>query len=142
MTFAARTLGYLSSGAVVSNSLSCNGVSQALANNTAKISFFADGTITYQLSGLSSGSTAWITPTGGTPGNSYWIKFTRVSGIVYTGPTSGVVYPLSSTLAISVTAVTSGQIRQSAGTVDIYSDASGTTRVGGGNWTLSAEWLV
>lgn len=142
MTFAARTLGYLSgvAGGVVSNSL--NPVAQAsdFESISAIISFNTDGSIGKFDPDISYGSVEWFTPTGGTPGNNYWIKVTRVSGITPSGMTSGTIYSLSTNRNMFITAVAEGQIRLSSGTIDIYSDAGGTTRVGGGTYELNAEW--
>lgn len=144
MTFAARTLGYLSgvAGGVVSNSL--NPVAQASDNGnvSAYIYFNTDGTIDKFDPNISYGSVEWFTPTGGTPGNNYWIKVTRVSGITPSGMTSGTIYSLSTNRNMFITAVAEGQIRLSSGTIDIYSDAGGTTRVGGGTYELNAEWYL
>ena len=141
MTFAARTLGYLSSviSGVVSNSLNPTGQASGTDPTTASITFLTDGSIDKFDFAISYGSTEWFTPIGGTPGNSYWIKITRVSGVTTTGMTSGTIYSLSTSQSIQLTAVGSLVLRVSAGTIDIYSDAGGTTRVGGGTYDINAE---
>ena len=141
MTFAARTLGYLSgvAGGVVSNSL--NPVAQAsdFAPVTALITFQTNGSIDKLDPSISSGSVEWFTPTGGTPGNNYWIKITRVNGVTTTGMTNGTIYSLSTSQSIQLTNPAPGTIRLSSGTIDIYSDAGGTTRVGGGTYDMNSE---
>ena len=143
MTFAARTLGYLSNvtAGVVSNSLNPTAQAQDYGLTSAGITFGTNGTIFSFDPATSYGSTEWFTPTGGTPGNNYWIKVTRVSGITPSGMTSGTIYSLSTDKTMSVTAVTNGQTRVSNGNIDIYSDAAGTTRVGGGTYSMTATWL-
>jgi hypothetical protein len=145
MTFAARTLGYFATeaggGGVVSNSLSPTGQALAYDRVTASITFLTDGNISYFDPDTSYGSIEWFTPTGGTPGNNYWIKATRVNGILPSGMTSGTIYSLSSNQTIQITAVANGQTRLSSGNIDIYSDSAGTTRVGGGTYELIAQWL-
>lgn len=141
MTFAARTLGYLSgvAGGVVSNSLNPVGQASDFAPVTASITFNTNGSIDKYDPSISSGSVEWFTPTGGTPGNNYWIKATKVSGSNPSGMITGTIYSLSANTTIFVTANTAGQLIISAGTIDIYSDAGGTTRVGGGTYDLNAE---
>jgi hypothetical protein len=141
MTFAARTLGYLSAvaGGVVSNSLNPTAQASDISPTTALITFYPNGSIDKLDPSISYGSTEWFTPIGGTPGNSYWIKITRVSGVTTAGMTSGTIYSLSTSQSIQLTAVGSLVIRVSAGTIDIYSDAGGTTRVGGGTYDINAE---
>ena len=127
------------SNSFVYNNLVCTAVNQQTTTNTASLIFNVDGTITYVLSGLSSGSTAWFSPTGGTPGNSYWVKVTTTSGVGTTGMTSGTLYALSANRTASVTNPFALTIRTSIGNIDIYSDSGGTTRVGGGTYNISAE---
>jgi hypothetical protein len=143
MTFAARTLGYLSNvtAGVVSNSLNPTAQAQDYDRVSASITFNTDGTIDYFDPATSYGSTEWFTPTGGTPGNNYWIKVTRVNGITPSGMTSGTIYSLSTNQTMFNTAVTNGQTRISSGNIDIYSDAAGTTRVGGGTYSITSTWL-
>lgn len=137
MTFGARTLGYLAASDV-SNTLSCNAVISDVGIVSSRISFYNNGSIDYLDPVQSSGSTAWFSPTGGTPGNSYWIKITVVSGSTPTGMTSGTIYALTTTRALTLTRNTLGT-STSAGNIDIYSDAGGTTRVGGGSYTMSSS---
>ena len=141
MTFAARTLGYLSSviAGVVSNSLNPTGQASGTNPTTASITFLTDGSIDKFDPDISYGSTEWFTPIGGTPGNSYWIKITRVSGVATSGMANGTIYSLATSQSIQLTATGSLTIRESAGTIDIYSDAGGTTRVGGGTYVINAE---
>lgn len=143
MTFAARTLGYLSdvTAGVVSNALNPTAQAQDYDIVSASITFNTDGTIFLYDSATSYGSNEWFTPSGGTPGNNYWIKVTRVSGITPSGMTSGTIYSLSTNQTMFNTAVTNGQTRISNGNIDIYSDAAGTTRVGGGTYSITSTWL-
>ena len=140
MTFGARTLGYLAASNVP-NTLSCNAVASDIGITTSRVSFYTNGTIDYIDPALSSGSTAWYLPTGGTPGNSYWIKITVVSGSTPTGMTSGTLYALSATRALTLTRTSVGT-STSSGNIDIYSDAGGTTRVGGGSYTMSTTFGI
>ena len=132
---------YGKSNIAINNAL--NPTAQASASNsiTAYIYFNSNGSITYFDPDISYGSTNWATPTTAGIGNSYWIKVTRVSGITTSGMTSGTIYSLSSNRSIQITAVYRGQLRLAYGSIDIYSDAGGTTRVGGGNYDMNAEWL-
>jgi hypothetical protein len=127
------------SNSFVYNNLDCNAVNQQTTTNTASLIFNVDGTIGYVLTGLSYGSTEWFSPSGGTPGNSYWVKLTRTSGLNTAGMVSGTLYALSANRTASVTNAISGSVRGSAGNIDIYSDAGGTIRVGGGTYDISAE---
>ena len=128
------------SSVVINNALNPTAQSSEQGPSSAIISFNNDGSIGYFDPAISYGSTNWATPTTAGIGSSYWIKVTRVSGITPSGMNSGVIYSLSTNRSIQITTVFEGQIRLAYGTIDIYSDAGGTTRVGGGNYDMNAEW--
>jgi hypothetical protein len=107
---------------------------------TAYTYFNSDGSISYYDPSISYGSTNWATPTTAGVGSSYWIKVTRTNGITPSHMTSGTIYALSGSPYMFITAVYHGQIRIASGTIDIYSDSGGTTRVGGGTYSMNAEW--
>jgi len=131
---------YGKSNLTISNTLDCHGLTDEFGASTARINFNPGngGGITYFDPSISYGSTAWASAAG--YGSDYWIKITRVSGITPSGMTSGTLYQLSTQPSMYITTVFSGQTRVSSGNIDIYSDAAGTTRVGGGVYYLRAYW--
>jgi len=131
---------YGKSSIVINNAISCTAQSVFPYQTSARIYFFSDGSISYDDAGQSYGSTNWATPTTAGVGSSYWIKVTRVSGITPSGMTSGTIYALSGSPSMYITPVFSGQTRLASGTIDIYSNSGGTTRVGGGTYDMNATW--
>lgn len=128
------------SSITISNALNPTAQASAANSISAYIYFNSDGSITYFDPDLSYGSTNWATPTTAGIGSSYWIKVTRISGITTSGMVSGTIYSLSSSRSIFITTAFRGQTRLAYGSIDIYSDAGGTTRVGGGNYDMNATW--
>lgn len=120
---------YGKSSIIIDNALVCDAVSTI---SQVDITFTTSGPIVYTEAAYSSGSTDWATPTTAGIGNSYWIKLTKTSGNTILGMTSGTIYALSTNRTVYIT--TSGGF--SSGTIDIYSDSGGTTRVGGGTFSL------
>jgi len=126
----------------VFNDIASYGQSSESVACEGSITFNPDGTIELFGAQYSYGSTQWCTPIASTapyPGNNYWIKLTRTSGVMPSGMASGTIYSLSASRTVYVTAVAYLTIVQSMGTIDIYSDAGGTTRVGGGLYGVNAE---
>lgn len=84
------------------------------------------------------GDSDWYRPSGGSPGSSYYAKFT-MSGDAWTagGLTDGTVYALSSTRTVTWS-TTAGAFTGTL-TVSIYSDAGGTQLVGTGTVTVSVQ---
>jgi hypothetical protein len=131
---------YGKSSIVINNAISCTAQAYDYDLVSAIIYFGSDGSIGYFDPASSYGSTNWATPTTVGIGSSYWIKITRVNGITPSGMTSGTIYALSGSPSCFITAVFSGQTRLSSGNIDIYSDSGGTTRVGGGTYSMTAQW--
>jgi hypothetical protein len=127
------------SNITINNAISSTAQASDFAPISAYLYFNSNGSIGYFDPAISYGSTNWATPTTAGIGNNYWIRVTRVSGITPSGMTSGTIYALSGSPYMFVTAVFDGQVRISTGTIDIYSDAGGVTRVGGGTYALNAE---
>ena len=126
----------------VSNNIASYGQSSESVACEGSITFTPAGTIELFGAQYSSGSTQWCTPIASTapyPGNNYWIKLTRTSGVMPSGMVSGTIYSLSASRTVYVTNAAYLTIVQSLGTIDIYSDAGGTTRVGGGLYGVNAE---
>ena len=131
---------YGKSNITINSSITCDAQARDYGPPPCYIHFNNDGTITYEDPALSSGSANWATPTTAGVGSSYWIKVTRTSGITPSGMTSGTIYALSISPSMYISAVFSGQTRTSNGTIDIYSDSGGTTRVGGGTYGMVSQW--
>lgn len=94
-----------------------------------------DGTITYTGSG-SGGASNWHAPTTAGIGSSRWVKFTLASGTAWdSGLAAGTVHALSTARQLQWTQSSAGS-RAASVTVQIYSDAAGTTLVSTG--TVSA----
>jgi hypothetical protein len=109
----------------------------ASSDGTASFSFNSNGTMFYYQD--DSGTANWATPTTAGIGPNYWVKITRLSGVYLSGMTSGTLYqivaePYNPTAYYNVGV---GQFQSSTGYVDIYSNAAGTVRVGGGSYSLS-----
>jgi len=128
------------SNITINNAISCTAQAYDYDLVSARIYFGSDGSINYEDPGVSYGSTNWATPTTTGIGSSYWIKITRVNGIFPSGMASGTIYALSGSPSCFITAVYSGQTRLASGNIDIYSDSGGTTRVGGGTYSMTAQW--
>jgi hypothetical protein len=130
---------YGKSSLVINNAISCASLSSTSGTSTtATINFNSNGSITYYDPVLSSGSTNWATPTTTGVGSSYWIKITRTSGSVTGGLPSGSVVSLSAGAQISLFG-NIDDVLSSAGNIDIYSNSGGTTRVGGGTYTIDVN---
>lgn len=84
-----------------------------------------------------SGASAWFQPPVGTPGNTYYVKFTVVGDAWDAGLTAGTVYALTSNR--SVTWTVSGAAKNGTATISIYSDAGGTALVGTGTVDFSVD---
>ncbi len=132
MTFAARPLGFdIKLG--IQNPLSAMAVRDVkpFVNASAAILFTGGGGITY-VGNQSAGPNAWYLPFTTGIGNGYWIKFTLSSGSAWdSGPVSGTLYQLSSTRSLTWSA-TAGTSKTAVVSVQIYSDAGGTTLVTSG----------
>jgi hypothetical protein len=131
---------YGKSNITINGSISCDAQAYDYGPPPARITFVNDGSIIYEDPTFSSGSANWATPTTAGVGSSYWIKVTRVNGITPSGMTSGTIYALSGSPSMFISAVFSGQTRLASGTIDIYSDSGGTTRVGGGTYSMVSQW--
>ena len=86
MSFAARSLGQdAAPGPINPLGLQIPSDVQSGAPSSASVTYNTNGTIT-RTGNNGSGPSAWYNPTGGTPGNSYWIKFTLTSGSAWASP--------------------------------------------------------
>jgi hypothetical protein len=132
MTFAARTLGYISgsSGTPVNA-----GVTWGVETTTGSCSLTlnTNGTVTYtgNSSGAivlpPSGSDNWYFPTTTSIGNSYWVKFVNNSNLWTSGGlTNNTIYALSSSRTVGWG---TGPILKDV-TVYFYNDAAGTSLAG------------
>jgi hypothetical protein len=97
------------------------------APGSCSFSANTDGTIV--LTGNNSDANKiWYTPTGGTPGNAYFISYHLVGGTTWTaGLVDGTVYALSSNRSIAWS--TSGSLSYSV-TASFWLDSGGTQLVG------------
>lgn len=79
------------------------------------------------------GEADWYRPSGGTPGNSHYVKFTKGVGdpAWQAGLTEGTVYALTSNRSVSWNTPPSAA-KQGTLTVSIYTDSGGTNLVGTG----------
>jgi hypothetical protein len=113
---------------------------------TAGVTFRPDGNIAQRVSGSSASLVnvlKWFLPTGGTPGNGYWIRYSLVSldvllGSPTVGGASGTLQQLNTnrevTLALPVSSSAIAQIRY-----QIYSDSLGASLVSSGAIFLEGE---
>jgi hypothetical protein len=128
MTFACRTFQGMSLTTVLS-------ASGAIADTQATAAAVS-GTIVLQGGGAITGSgngtvlpARWTSLTG-TPGTSYWIKFTNSSGVALTtGQAVGTIYSLSAgqTLGWAFAAATGTHDIHGVLTINFYTDAGATT---------------
>lgn len=94
---------------------------------TTNINVNTDGTLTGTDNAGTDFSHAWFQPTGGSPGSSYWVRFTQVSG---TAPDSGTLntwLALSSNRSIGYS--TTNGVKIGTFTIEIASDSGGTNIV-------------
>jgi len=109
----------------------------ASSDGTAAFAFNSNGTMYYYQN--DGGTANWATPTTAGIGLNYWVKITRLSGNYLSGMTSGTLYqivaePYNPTAYYNAGV---GEFRAGTGYVDIYSNAAGTVRVGGGSYSFS-----
>ncbi len=126
----------IAGGSPVVNSWSA-GVFRAVATPalaTGAISINRAGTITYT---NGSGASEWYTPSGGTPGDSYYVKFSLSGSAWDAGLVADTVYALSSGRSLSWS--TTAGTKDATVTVSIYLDAGGTILLGTGTVTVHVE---
>lgn len=105
---------------------------------TASARFNTDGSMTYaQTGGAVSGIANWFNPTGGTPGNNYWIRCVVSTGSL-TVNQAVAFSPLSSNRQFSATAAGLGTAG-GTGTFQIALDAGGVTVVASGTWSITCN---
>lgn len=102
----------------------------------------ATATITVGTSGTLSGThytgqSEWFSPSGGTPGNSYYVKFTKTGNAWNAGLTEGTVYALTSNRSLTWSAT--GTAKSATLTVSIYRDSGGTDLAGTGTVTVLVD---
>lgn len=113
-------------------------------NAASYVNFNTDGSITHTGTGSVQTDTitgdSWYTPTGGTPGNSYYVRFSTFSGsaanLFSTGVTLDTWHLLSQQRYVGMSQTTLGA-RTGVVKVDISADQS--TVLLTGNFTLTAE---
>lgn len=102
------------------------------------VRFNANGTVdklqSFVAPSWANGFETWYTPTGGTPGNSYWIRATLDSGSTPTG-TFGSWTQMSSTQTWSAAAFNPGTF-DCVFTIEIASDSGGSTIVATAQYTI------
>jgi hypothetical protein len=127
-------------GGGVVNPLPSIGASDAVddpGDAIAYISVNADGTISYNVGG-SPTSAKWFNPSGGSPGSSYYVKFTLSTGVAWdAGLVSGTVYSLGANRQIALSRLTVGS-SSNTGTISIYADAGGTQLLTSGSFSMSS----
>jgi hypothetical protein len=142
---ALRTLAGVASGAIsISNFYGKSNI--AIAQSLQAYCASTDGTVAFAFNSNGSmyyyqaygGSTDWATPNTAGIGPNYWVKITYLSGVALSGMTSGTLYQIAAEPYNPTAYYTVGVGAFQAGTgyVDIYSDAGGTTRVGGGTYSF------
>lgn len=141
MTFAARTLGFdVTPG--IQNPLGTMTVRDVkpFVSASAAIIFASGGSITY-VGNQCSGPTLWFAPATTGIGNSYWIRFTLQSGAAWdSGVTSGALNQLNSSRSLTWSA-TAGTSKTAVVSVQIYSDAGGTTLVTSGTMNVYSSGM-
>ena len=83
------------------------------------------------------GQSEWYLPSGGTPGNGYYVKFTKTGSAWNAGLTEGTVYALTSNRSVTWSAT--GSSKGATLTVSIYTDSGGTNLVGQGTVTVLVD---
>jgi len=106
---------------------------------SASLQINRDGTITKTGNG-SSGDSEWHTPSGGTPGDDYFVSLTLDSGDTWSSgaAASGVGIALTADRAWSWSA-TSGVTKEASATLRIARDSGMTEVVGSSNVTVTVE---
>lgn len=127
---------YGKSNITIAQSMYANAAS---TNGSVSFAFNSNGTMSYFED--DSGTANWATPTTDGIGPNYWVKITYLSGVALSGMTSGTLYqivaePYNPTAYYNVGV---GQFQAGTGYVDIYSNAAGTVRVGGGTYSFSVS---
>jgi hypothetical protein len=79
----------------------------------------------------------WITPSGGTPGNSYWVKGTDLGAAGYSN--CGVVLALTGTQSFTLTGAAGGPASSGTLRLQIYSDSGGSNLVDTGDFTMTCD---
>jgi hypothetical protein len=104
---------------------------------SASMNFVNDGSIAV-LGSSSSTSGAWFQPVGGLPGANYWIKAVITGAASSTGPASGAVTALSSTVGWAWNQTVVG-LKTATAVVSIYADAAGTQLLTSTSVSVSVE---
>lgn len=95
---------------------------------SAGVTFKPDGTVAWPVTTVqdgTDGSLAWFSPTGGSPGNAYYLRYTATSGSFTSNPASSFTN-LNGALTATVSGTTVGS---ATFTIDIATDAGGTNIV-------------
>jgi len=137
MSFACRP--NRSNGAVVNPLPGANCTSSQVSptNATAGWRFQTDGTVDKRTQAAYAADHDWFKPSGGVPGNSYWIKSVS-TGEPTVGSANNTVLALSSDQEWRIVTNIIEAISSSLA-ITIYSDSGGTVVVSTGTYTLDAE---
>lgn len=105
---------------------------------SAGLSFLQNGAVSPNTGNGYSGTSQWYSPTGGTPGNGYWIRCTVNSGTTPSGSATGTWLQLNTTRAWSLVRSGIGSVQCNC-TIQIASDSGGSNIVASGTMTLFAQ---
>jgi hypothetical protein len=136
MTAGQQIMHGTSGGSVVANlNLTVNSNGSGV---TASARFNTDGSITYvQSGGAASGPANWFSPPGGTPGNSYWVRFNVTSGALTQNDAPG--FTALTTNRIMRLTVAGLGVGSANGTIQVAADAGGVTILGSGTFSISCN---
>ncbi len=142
MTFASRFIGF-GVGNVVNPLVggTYGDLSVDPTNCSCGLRFNVDGSIDILRTSLGNllGAQKWFNPSGGSPGNNYWVRCTLTSGTVSGGSAAtGSWLALSSSRLWQKTTTAVGLVEFTA-TIEIATDSGGTNIVSSGSFTIQAE---
>jgi hypothetical protein len=109
-----------------------------LGNANAGMTFYTDGTAREKSNSVMSAHTNWTTPGSTGIGSSYWIRRVLTSGSAPTGLANNVWTSLSSAQSLTIS-TTSGQTKNSSGTLALATDSGGTNIVATGTYYLDSD---
>jgi hypothetical protein len=125
---------------------SYTGTKYASAISTSSFSVLQNGNWNVSVTddiGQEDDNGTWYSPATGTPGDSYWVRFTRNSGTSGSTPTTGwLQINTTKTITVQAQAIGSSDYQNGSYTVQIASDSAGTTIVSSGTITLNAASIT
>lgn len=127
-------------GAVVNPLAGGSASSVGAGTRQAGWRFNIDGTVDKRVQGVYTFDHRWFSPSGGTPGNSYWIKFHKNSGTDpnLVNPGLDVWLALSSAREWTLQRAPIGVLSYNA-TISISSDSSGSPVLSTGTYTSNVD---